>query len=200
KENDDCGGFGAKNCGKSEKYVESSLEFANWLIELGNSAHSRTAEQSLVYHVFGNPENLLHSETGEQISNRAILCPKNDDCLKINNYIIRQMPGHRRRYASMNSIDSEDPEEIANFPTEFLDTLKAKRGKGFLRFDSLGMFFTFAKVEKIVLNHFLSEKAYTRDSFHQVIHDVACDGLVLPNICCDKHRTEMVPFFMFEYI
>ncbi|KZR97400.1 Uncharacterized protein APZ42_007753 [Daphnia magna] len=29
-----------------------------------------------------------------------------------------------------------------------------------------------------------------RDSFHQVIHDVACDG----------HRTEMVPFLMFEYI
>ncbi|XP_045023379.1 ATP-dependent DNA helicase pfh1-like [Daphnia magna] len=128
---------------RNMRTADDSLEFANWLIELGNSAHSRTAglgqdaieipqdfllnehsEESLVYHVFRNPENLLHSETEEQISNRAILCPKNDDCLKINNYIIRQMPGHRRRYASINSIDSEDPEEIANFKTEFLDTLK----------------------------------------------------------------------------
>ncbi|XP_045031685.1 uncharacterized protein LOC123473980 [Daphnia magna] len=128
---------------RNMRTADDSFEFANWLIELGNSAHSRTAglgpdaieipqdfllnehsEESLVCHVFGNPENLLHSETEEHISNRAILCPKNDDCLKINNFIIRQMPGHRRRYASMNSIDSEDPEEIANFPTEFLDTLK----------------------------------------------------------------------------
>lgn len=68
------------------------------------------------------------------------------------------------------------------------------KSKGFLPFASLGMFFTFAKVEKIVQNHFLSEKAYMRDSFHQVIHDVACDGLVLPKICCDEHRMEMVPF------
>ncbi|KAI9565138.1 hypothetical protein GHT06_008911 [Daphnia sinensis] len=120
-----------------------SLKFANWLIELGNSTDTRTAslgpdtieipqdflldghsEESLVNHVFGDPENLLHPETEEHISTRAILCPKNDDCFKMNNYIIGQMPGQRRRYGSINSIDSEDPEEIANFPTEFLDTLK----------------------------------------------------------------------------
>ncbi|XP_057381787.1 uncharacterized protein LOC130704353 [Daphnia carinata] len=128
---------------RNMRTAADSVEFANWLIHLGNSTHSRTAslgpdaieipqdflldghtEESLVNHVFGDPENLLLPEVEEQITTRAILCPKNDDCLKINNYIIRQMPGQRRRYASMNSIESEDPEEIANFPTEFLDTLK----------------------------------------------------------------------------
>ncbi|KAK4006253.1 hypothetical protein OUZ56_011409 [Daphnia magna] len=33
--------------------------------------------------------------------------------------------------------------------------------------------------------------AYMRDSFHLVIHDVACNGLVLQKNCSDEHRIEM---------
>ena len=33
------------------------------------------------------------------------------------------MPGDLKTYNSMDSISSEDPEEVANFPTEFLNTL-----------------------------------------------------------------------------
>jgi len=39
-----------------------------------------------------------------------------------------------------------------------------------------------------------------RDSFDQVISAVVADGLNLPNICCDKHRKEMIPSIIFEYI
>ena len=32
------------------------------------------------------------------------------------------MPGVKQSYNSLDSVDSEDPEEIANYPTEFLNS------------------------------------------------------------------------------
>ncbi len=100
--------------------------------------------ESLIHHVFGDPARLLDHgnackisfltshrsnsfflriDVVESITNRAILCPKNRDCLNINNLIINKMPGGLKTYKSMDSISSEDPVEVANFPTEFFNTL-----------------------------------------------------------------------------
>ncbi|XP_046452737.1 uncharacterized protein LOC124200510 [Daphnia pulex] len=131
-----------------------SQEYANWLIELGNgtlpttgnlssnvveippyfliteeNAESFTGDDqdprisALIHHVFGDPKHLLDQDFSEEVNSRAILCPKNDECLKINNAIIKNMPGEEFVYKSIDTITG-DEEEVANFPTEFLNTLK----------------------------------------------------------------------------
>ena len=59
----------------------------------------------------------------ERIGSGTILCPKNDDCLNINNQIVDRMPEAVRVYSSIDTVDSEDPEEVANFSVEFLNSL-----------------------------------------------------------------------------
>jgi ATP-dependent DNA helicase PIF1 len=131
-----------------------SQEYANWLIELGNgtlpttgnlssnvieippdfliteeNAESFTGDDqdprisALIHHVFGDPKHLLDQDVSEEVNSRAILCPKNDECLKINNAIIKNMPGEEFVYKSIDTITG-DEEEVSNFPTEFLNTLK----------------------------------------------------------------------------
>jgi ATP-dependent DNA helicase PIF1 len=77
---------------------------------------------NLIDHVFGHPSQLLNPEVAETISSRAILCPKNIDCLRINNTIVTKMPGAVKLYTSIDTIDSEDAKEIANYPAEVLNT------------------------------------------------------------------------------
>jgi ATP-dependent DNA helicase PIF1 len=77
---------------------------------------------NLIDHVFGHPSQLLNPEVAETISSRAILCPKNIDCLRINNTIVTKMPGAVKLYKSIDTIDSEDAKEIANYPAEVLNT------------------------------------------------------------------------------
>ena len=79
-------------------------------------------KNALINHCFGNPEN-INFNTVENMSNSAILCTRNDNCLDINNFIIEAMPGELIEFNSIDSINSEDAEEIANFPAEFLNTL-----------------------------------------------------------------------------
>jgi ATP-dependent DNA helicase PIF1 len=78
---------------------------------------------ALIHHVFGDPKHLLDQDISEEVNSRAILCPKNDNCLKINNAIIKKMPGEQCVYKRIDTITG-DEEEVANFPTEFLNTLK----------------------------------------------------------------------------
>ena len=117
----------------------SCQEFTDWLLQLGEGQlinHPTLGkdlveiprdliiedEKSLIHHCFGDPQN-ISLETIESMTSSAILCPKNDICLDINNAIINEMPGELMEIKSMDSIESEDNEEIANFPTEFLNTL-----------------------------------------------------------------------------
>ena len=119
--------------------TEGSQEFADWLIHLGNGTLPTTPglgpdvieipsqflltqrDGSLMKHVFGDMDNILEPEGQARIGNGAILCPKNKDCLAINNQIIEEMPGQKHVYKSIDSVDSEDPEVVANYPTEFLN-------------------------------------------------------------------------------
>ncbi|XP_057376187.1 uncharacterized protein LOC130697273 [Daphnia carinata] len=117
----------------------SSQDFADWLIRLGDGSLQQTPRlndpelieipqdflnirTTLIEHVFGNPSDLLNEGVTEQICNRAILCPKNEDCLRINDKIIGEMPGALKVCKSIDTIDSEDPEEISNYPPEILNT------------------------------------------------------------------------------
>jgi ATP-dependent DNA helicase PIF1 len=121
--------------------ADGSQDYADWIIQLGNGTLPQTPSlndpdlieipaefldlpTNLIEHVFGHPSLLLDPETANQISSRAILCPKNKDCLRINNTIITKMPGPVKLYRSIDTLDSEDPEEISNYPTEILNTFE----------------------------------------------------------------------------
>ncbi|XP_045025503.1 ATP-dependent DNA helicase pif1-like [Daphnia magna] len=96
-------------------------EYAKSLNITGDDQDPRI--NALIHHVFGDPKHLLDQDISEEVNSRAILCPKNDECLKINNAIIKNMPGEQCVYKSIDTITG-DEEEVANFPTEFLNTLK----------------------------------------------------------------------------
>jgi ATP-dependent DNA helicase PIF1 len=128
--------------------AQNSQEFADWLIQLGDGNIAKPANMlnvggadliqiephfilpgtnnqlAMVEHVFGNPANILSPEMVDRICNRAILCPTNKHCHAINKLIIEKMPSQKVTYKSIDSVSSEDPDEISNFPTEFLNTLQ----------------------------------------------------------------------------
>lgn len=59
-----------------------------------------------------------------EYSNRVILCPKNEDCLKLNDNILNsRFIDESIQYISIDSIVSDSPEEISNYPLEFLHSL-----------------------------------------------------------------------------
>ncbi|GBM52976.1 hypothetical protein AVEN_111325-1 [Araneus ventricosus] len=59
----------------------------------------------------------------EKLSGKAILCPKNEDSLKINEQILKKLPGQNKTYFSADSIICVDQEEQNNFTMDFINTL-----------------------------------------------------------------------------
>ncbi|KIH55324.1 hypothetical protein ANCDUO_14520 [Ancylostoma duodenale] len=57
------------------------------------------------------------------LSEIAILTPKNAESLHISNYILDLMPGNTVIYNSVDSIVTEDPKDMLNIPTEFLNRM-----------------------------------------------------------------------------
>jgi hypothetical protein len=54
---------------------------------------------------------------------KAILCPTNEACAIINEQISGKIKVKLQNYYSIDSIDSNDIEEITNFPIEFLNSI-----------------------------------------------------------------------------
>ncbi|KZS04859.1 ATP-dependent Helicase-like protein [Daphnia magna] len=119
--------------------ADGRQDFADWLIQLGNGSLAQiprlndpdlieipqdflNIRTNLIEHVFDDPSDLLNEGVREPVCNRAIIFPKNEDCLRINNKIIGEMPGALKVCKSIDTIDSEDPEEISNYPPEILNT------------------------------------------------------------------------------
>jgi hypothetical protein len=97
--------------------------------------------------------------------------------------------------ASLLRLENELP---SDFYAAFITSMKSIR---YLRFASLKMFYAFSKVERLLQNHFQSDRAFIRDSFDHIIAAVANDGMGgFPNICCPEHNQKTVPFLIFEYI
>ncbi len=79
-------------------------------------------DTNMIEHIFGHPTQLLVEGVAERICNRSILFPKNEDCRVINNNIVAKMPGPIKVYKSIDTMDSEDPKEIANYPADILNS------------------------------------------------------------------------------
>ena len=57
------------------------------------------------------------------LADTAILTPKNAEALKINDYVLDKLPGHKVTYRSEDQVVVEDPSDALNFPTEFLNKM-----------------------------------------------------------------------------
>ncbi|XP_065641836.1 uncharacterized protein LOC136071699 [Hydra vulgaris] len=109
-------------------------EFSQWLLKLGSGTLPVKPEdplrgcieipeqcflsdnESIVEKIFGG------AEEGDY-AKRAILTPTNVDSLAINEEVLHRLPGDVKTYLSSDSIDTDDLNEINNFPVEFLNSL-----------------------------------------------------------------------------
>ena len=113
-------------------------EFCNWLLKLGNG--TLPIEPNVTPHsiavprqCYCPPADLIKETFGtdtftdtaiEQYIGTAILCPKNEDCDKINEQVVESMlTGHSKTYLSLDSVDTQDPLDQQLYPTEFLNSI-----------------------------------------------------------------------------
>src|SRR5277367_1607241 len=75
------------------------------------------ADENLIDTVYGsNPGQI----SLEELAKRVILAATNSDTLELNRRIIAKLPGEPSLFYSADSIVSEDPNDTANYPAEFL--------------------------------------------------------------------------------
>ncbi|GBO15888.1 hypothetical protein AVEN_158199-1 [Araneus ventricosus] len=108
-------------------------DFADWLLHLGRGSLTNNCQlgediveipEECVLRDSIVDENFGSSVTDmENLSEKAILCPKNEDTLKINEQVWKKLSGQNKTYFSSDSIICEDQEEQNNFPLDFINTL-----------------------------------------------------------------------------
>ncbi|XP_076032427.1 ATP-dependent DNA helicase PIF1-like [Oratosquilla oratoria] len=105
--------------------------FSRWFLQMGNGSIQSSLDGvapdvinipetcicngSLIAEVFDNC-------TSEEMKERVILCPKNSECLAVNEEVLRILPSKNKTYLSTNSV-SCDNDEAQNYPMEFINSL-----------------------------------------------------------------------------
>jgi hypothetical protein len=113
---------------------EGQNEHNNWLLQVGTGNlepvpgifHEDTIEipqqmiatEDLIKSVFGSD---IHQMSVEELSKRVVVAPTNEQSLEMNRTIIGLLPGDPAIYYSADSVVSEDPNDAANYPVEFLN-------------------------------------------------------------------------------
>jgi len=82
----------------------------------GGCAH-RAAR--LIHYVFDSAT----LQDPSRLRHRAILTPRNDDALELNNSVLQLMDGEVKEYRSLDRAVTEDPDDALHFPPEFLNSL-----------------------------------------------------------------------------
>nr|XP_047141323.1 uncharacterized protein LOC100209718 [Hydra vulgaris] len=96
--------------GRPAEVIESCLKCSeHW-------QYVQSDNESIVEKIFGSAEKAGYAK-------RAILTPTNVDSLAINEEVLHRLPGDVKTYLSSFSIDTDDLNEINNFPVEFLNSL-----------------------------------------------------------------------------
>ncbi|XP_047141334.1 ATP-dependent DNA helicase PIF1-like [Hydra vulgaris] len=95
-------------------------EFFKWLLQLGSGTLPVKPEDPL-RGCIEIPEQCFLKEA--DYAKRAILTPTNFDSLAINKEVLHRLPSDVKTYLSSDSIDTDDLNEINNFPAEFLNSL-----------------------------------------------------------------------------
>ena len=118
---------------KNMRAKENELEFASWLIGLGND--ELQCEGCNIPDSVEIPSecNLISDDIADAVfpdisdpyanSKKVILTAKNDTALQVNEKVIEKIDGPLKTYFSADSIICEDEEEAVNYPVEFLNSL-----------------------------------------------------------------------------
>jgi hypothetical protein len=77
--------------------------------------------QAMIDEIFGTDINILQPE---QLTKRAILVTNLKEVVKVNNFIIDALSGQPTQYLSINTVISDNPDDILNFPAEYLNRLQ----------------------------------------------------------------------------
>jgi len=109
--------------------------FADWLLKHGNGElndkkddvdlsnvkpESPLVTGSLTDDIFGDR---IDTSDCNRLAEKVILCPLNEDTLKINDAIMQRIDGHEHVYESIDCIASDSDEDKINFPIEYLYSL-----------------------------------------------------------------------------
>lgn len=117
------------------RVIPGEEEFATFLLNVGNDTlppssvkQSASVLPSQLFKI-GTPVDFIYSsETLNNINSdncqSAILCPLNEDCFEINNAVLEKVPGEKRIYLSVDSVNTDDASEQLQFPVEFLNSLE----------------------------------------------------------------------------
>lgn len=116
--------------------AENDDNFAAWLLQLGDGRlpsvdriqDTVDIPPQLVCDVadlvdFVYPQQLSLNNVDEY-SRKIILCPRNEDCQQMNSTVLRRVVGAERTYYAIDTVVADDPDEAANYPTEFLNSLQ----------------------------------------------------------------------------
>lgn len=111
--------------------------YSEWLLKLGNGDRLNSSEnlpedmveipneliatRPIVEEIFGTQ--LKTFEDVMRVSDRAILCPKNEDAHLINQQVLNIVYGEEISYLSSDSIEDEAGQDAVFYPTEFLNGL-----------------------------------------------------------------------------
>jgi len=114
----------------------NDADFADWLLRLGNgqlpavNGIEDTVEipREMVCDInelvdFVYPQQMSLANVYD-FARRIILCPKNEECRQLNRQVLQRVVGAERTYYSIDTVMADDPDEVANYPTEFLNSLE----------------------------------------------------------------------------
>ncbi|XP_050067028.1 ATP-dependent DNA helicase PIF1-like [Aphis gossypii] len=116
--------------------ADNDVDFATWLLQLGSGQlpaidgvrDSVEIPREMVCDIanlidFVFPQQMSLANIDE-FARKIILCPRNDDCRKVNRMVLQRIDEAHRSYTAIDTVVVDDPDEVANYPTEFLNTLE----------------------------------------------------------------------------
>ncbi|XP_016663609.1 uncharacterized protein LOC107884955 [Acyrthosiphon pisum] len=116
--------------------ANNDADFGAWLLQLGNGqlpavdGNVNTVEiprdmvcdiANLIDFVYPQQMSLANVD---DFARKIILCPRNEDCRQVNRTVLQRVTGAARTYTAIDTVVADDVDEIANYPTEFLNSLE----------------------------------------------------------------------------
>nr|XP_047144013.1 ATP-dependent DNA helicase pif1-like [Hydra vulgaris] len=109
-------------------------DFSEWLLKLGSGTIPGKEEdpfkgcieipqQCIIRENESIVEKIFRDAQQDDYAKRVILTPTNVDSLSINEEVLERLHGEVKTYLSADQIDTDDLNEINNFPVEFLNSL-----------------------------------------------------------------------------
>ncbi len=116
---------------KNMRAKSDQQEFADWLLKLGNGELKTECKDAVEGSidipercvVEGNIVDTIYPDLSKDVSKFAILTPKNETTLQLNDEILQKLPGKERVYTSIDKAITDHDDEEQNYPLEFLHSL-----------------------------------------------------------------------------